>query len=268
MNNNMSHARAREHAHQVAIAQRKSREEHIQEPLTSSEAAFLHALALGENKMQLPIAREKQDSMSGPDQHGLGQFRRAVSFLGARPGLSPNPVDTKGRIQKLGHHELPGSPMPDSVMQQQRDLSAPKSTLPDPEFSPVSALPIYQQLPPDMKLPPISYPSHPIANFGGQQPTPQQVKAMRNGQKNGQSHIGIQPPKGPQFLTTNGILAPASPVQRRKNPTPPVPSSQEIPPHNHAPPTPNQTSEAAPRKKSTKGKKVHLRAPPTPLLQH
>jgi hypothetical protein len=201
------------------------------------------------------MAKQLQESLAGPHQQGQGQFLRAPSPFGTRPGLSPNPVDTKGRTPKLGRHQLPGSPLPDSGMQPQ---------YPNLYFSP-DGLPFYQREMPQNMMPPPS--PHPGANFNGQQPTPQQVEAMRNGQNNGQSQNGMQPLKVHHYYIPDEIPAPPAPARRRRNPRRPVPSSQEIPPRNPAPPTPDQTSETAPKKKGTKSKKVHFHSPPSPL-QH
>jgi hypothetical protein len=348
----MSHARAIEHAHQSAIEQQKNIEEYAQSlaqeyRVSLSNAASLHAMTSGEptvtqrilleqlNKKRLLIARQEQDSMSGPHQQGQGQFPPAVSPFGTRPGLSPNPADTKGRKSKLGHQRLPGSPMPDSVVQQQRVLPAPNMNLFDPRPVPPSEIHLYPQMPRNtMILPPSS---HPGANFDGQQPTPQQMEAMRNAQINGQRR-GVPPKPGmPQQLVQDnialqqkeamrqtkqmtqdqmlahpapargqeyndsrvpsiqevvewnharqveamrndqkigqwhdGVPQPGMPQQMMQDQTPAhsvrvtrpahrrskAPSTQEIPSRNHAP-------SRAPRKKGTKGKKVHLRAPPS-----
>jgi hypothetical protein len=247
--------------------------------MTSGEPSIAQRITLEQqNHKRLLIASQEQDSISGPHQQGQGQFPPAVSPFGTRSGLSPNPKETKSRKPKLGHQEQPGSPMPDSIMQQQRGSPAPNMNFTDPILAPPGALPFYQHLPPDMKPPPISYP---IANFGGQQPTPQQVEAMRNGQKNGQRR-GVPPQPGmslqmmqEMLLQRKEMAREVNPMMQHQTPAHPAParrrghnrshgpSNQALPKPNPAPPTPDQTSETAPRNKGTKGKKVHLRAPPS-----
>jgi hypothetical protein len=304
------------------------------------------------------MERQQQDSMSGPHQQGQGQSPPAVSPSGTRAGLSPNPADIKGRTPKLGHQRLPGSPMPDSVMQQQRGSPAPNINLPDLSLAPPGGLPFYQPLP-ENRMPPPTL--HPGANFNGQQPTPQQVEAirnaqmngqrrgvppqrgmpqqrvqdemalrrkeamriflkdnqrsgppqpeipqqmmqdqmiahpapargqeydesrvtsiqelvelnharqveaMRNGQKIGQWHDGIPQPETPQQIIQDQMPAHTVRVTRPAHKRSQAPSNQELLERNRAPPTPNQTSDTAPRKKGTKGKKVQLRAPHSSL---
>jgi hypothetical protein len=210
-----------------------------------------------QNKKQLLIARQEQDSMSGPHQQGQDQFPPAVSPFGTQAGLSPNPVDTKSGKSKLGRRGRPGSPMPDSGMQQQRDLSAPKSTLPDLEFFPFGALPLSQQLPLKMKPPPIS---HPIANFNGQQPTPQQVEAMRNAQMNVQRR-GVPPkPRMPQQMIQDQMLAHPAPARRQKYDSSRGPSIQELLEQNHAPPRQAQMEAEAQKRRDMEANRQQTEA--------
>lgn len=219
-----------------------------------------------QNKKRLLMARQEQDNMSGPHQQGAvgGQFPPAMSPSGSRAGPSPNPTDMKGRTPKLGQQGLPGSPMPEGVMQQQRGSPAPNMNFPDPSLAPPGMPPqFYPQMPNNPMMRPPS--SHPGANFNGQQMSQQQMEAMRNSQMNGQWRGPPQPgmPQQPQMM--GGPMA-GGPQQRSQMPPPPAPSNEQRPEaspamSNQAPPTPNQGNKAAPKKKGTKDNKVTLCAP-------
>jgi hypothetical protein len=203
-------------------------------------------LAHQQNKKRLLMARQEQDSMSGLHQQGQGQFPPAVSPFGTRPGLSPNPADTKGRKSKLGHQGLPGSPMPDSVLQQQRGSSAPNMNFPDPILAPPGGLPFIQRFPSNVKPPPIS---HPISNFYGQQPTPQQVEALRNDLKNGQRR-GVPPKPGmPQQIIQDQMLAHPGPSR-----------GQKLLEQNHAPPMQAQMEAEAQKRRDIEANRQQAEA--------
>ena len=220
-----------------------------------------------QNKKRLLMARQEQDNMSGPHQQGQGQFPPAMSPSGTRPGPSPNPADMKGRTPKLGQQGLPGSPMPEGVMQQQRGSPAPNMNFPDPNNLPPGMPPqFYPQMPNNpMMRPPSSHPG----NFNGQpQMSQQQIDAMRSGQMNGQWRGGPPQPGMPQQMMQGGPMA-GGPQQRGPGqmPPPPAPANEQRPEaspamSNQAPPTPNQANKAAPKKKGTKDNKVKLLAPP------
>jgi hypothetical protein len=223
-----------------------------------------------QNKKRLLMARQEQDNMSGPHQQGQvgGQFPPAMSPSGSRAGPSPNPTDMKGRTPKLGQQGLPGSPMPESVMQQQRGSPAPNMNFPDPTLAPPGMPPqFYPQMPNNPMMRPPS--SHPGANFNGQQQmTQQQMEAMRNGQMNGQWRAGPPQPGMPQQPQMMGGPMAGGPQQRGNMPPPPAPANEQRPEaspamSNQAPPTPNQSNKAAPKKKGTKDNKVKLCAPKT-----
>jgi hypothetical protein len=97
-----------------------------------------------------------------------------------------------------------------------------------------------------------------------QQPIPQQVEAMRNAQMNGQRR---GPPQlgRPQQMMQDWVLAQPAAARWQEYEDSQVLSIQKTLERNHAPPPPNQTSETAPRKKGTKGKKVQLCAPHSSL---
>lgn len=213
-----------------------------------------------QNKKRLLMARQEQDNISGPHQQGQGQFPPAMSPSGTRAGPSPNPADMKGRTPKLGQQGLPGSPMPEGVMQQQRASPAPNMNFPDPNLAPPGMPPqFYPQMPNNPMMRPPS--SHPGANFNGQQQmTPQQMEAMRNSQMNGQWRGGPPQPGMPQQPQMMGGPMAGGPQQRNQMPPPPAPTNEQRPEaspamSNQAPPTPNQGNKAGPKKKGTKDNK-------------
>lgn len=228
-----------------------------------------------QNKKRLLMARQEQDNMSGPQhQAGVGAqgFPAAMSPQGNRPGPSPNPADQMKRgTPKLGQGMPPGSPLPEGAMQQQRGSPAPNMNF-DPNLAPPGMPPqFYPQMP--QQSPMIRPPSsHPGGNFNGQQPNPQQMEAMRNGQMppngwRGPQQMGMMPSQHPM----GGPMG-NNPQQRQQMPPPPAPASDQPRPEpspsqsNQAPPTPSQSNKAAPKKKATKETtKVKLRASLRPL---
>lgn len=219
-----------------------------------------------QNKKRLLMARQEQDNISGPHQQGQAQFPPAMSPSGTRAGPSPNPADMKGRTPKLGQQGLPGSPMPEGVMQQQRGSPAPNMNFPDPNLNPPGMPPqFYPQMPNNPMMRPPS--SHPGPNFNGQQITPQQMEAMRSSQMNGQWRGGPPQPGMPQQMMQGGPMA-GGPQQRGPGQMPPPPApANELRPEaspamsNQAPPTPNQANKPAPKKKGAKDNKVKPSAP-------
>lgn len=222
-----------------------------------------------QNKKRLLMARQEQDNMSGPQhQGGVAQgFPAAMSPQGNRPGPSPNPQDQMKRgTPKMG--QMPGSPLPEGAMQQQRGSPAPNMQQFDPNLVQPGMPPqFYAQMPhqsPSMMRPPSS---HPGANFNGQQMTPQQqMEAMRNGQmqQNGAWRGGPQQP-GMMPGPVGGPMG-NNPQQRQQMPPPPAPANDQPRPEpspsvsNQAPPTPSSTNKPAPKKKGTKDNvKVKLR---------
>jgi hypothetical protein len=213
-----------------------------------------------QNKKRLLMARQEQDSI-GPHQGNPG-FPPNMSPQGSRAGPSPNPADQMKRgTPKLGQQGLPGSPMPEVIMQQQRGSPAANMNFPDPSLAPPGALPFYQQMPQNAMMRPPS--SHPGPGFNGQQPTPQQIEAMRNGQMNGQMNGGWRGPPQPGMMPQPGMGGPmGGGPPRSQMPPPPAPSNEQPRPEpspsvsNQAPPTPNQGNKAAPKKKQSKDNKV------------
>lgn len=225
-----------------------------------------------QNKKRLLMARQEQDNMGSGPQHqpGVGAqgFPAAMSPQGNRPGPSPNPADQMKRgTPKIGQG-MPGSPLPEGAMQQQRGSPAPNMAF-DPNLAPPGMPPqYYPQMPQQspMMRPPSS---HPGANFNGQGMTQQQqMEAMRNGQMQpngawrGQGQPGMMPNQQPMGGPMGGNLQ-----QRQQMGPPPAPASEQPRPEpspsqsNQAPPTPSQGSKANPKKKATKDNaKVMLRA--------
>ncbi|KAH7080106.1 hypothetical protein BKA63DRAFT_234945 [Paraphoma chrysanthemicola] len=212
-----------------------------------------------QNKKRLLMARQEQDNMTGPQhQGGVGAqgFPAAMSPQGNRPGPSPNPADQMKRgTPKLG--QMPGSPLPEGAMQPQRGSPAPNMQF-DPNLAPPGMPPqFYPQMPHQspMMRPPSS---HPGQNFNGQQMTPQQMEAIRNGQmqQNGAWRGGPQQPGMMPGQQMNGPMG--NNPQQRQMPPPPAPANDQPRPEpspsqsNQAPPTPSQSNKAGPKKKGTK----------------
>lgn len=205
--------------------------------------------------------------MSGPQhQGGVGApgFPAAMSPQGNRPGPSPNPQDQMKRgTPKMGG--MPGSPLPDGAMQQQRGSPAPNMQQFDPNLVQPGMPPqFYAGMPHQspMMRPPSS---HPGANFNGQQMTPQQMEAVRNGQM--QQNGAWRGPQQPGMMPGQPMGGPmGNNPQQRQMPPPPAPANDQPRPEpspsvsNQAPPTPSSTNKAAPKKKGTKDNvKVKLR---------
>lgn len=231
-----------------------------------------------QNKKRLLMARQEQDNQSGHPQQGVigaQGFGAAMSPQGSRAGgPSPNPADQMKRgTPKLGQQNLPGSPMPEGMMGQQRASPAPNMNF-DPSLAPPGMPP--QFYPQNMSgpngnpmmRPPSSHPQPP--NFNGQQLTPAQMEAMRNGQMQQNGWRGPQPGMmGPGGQQMGGPMG-QNPQQRQQMPPPPAPTNEPPRPEpspsvsNQAPPTPNQGNKANPKKKVTKDNKVTSRASPIP----
>lgn len=222
-----------------------------------------------QNKKRLLMARQEQDNQSGHPQQGVmgaPGFGAAMSPQGSRAGgPSPNPADQMKRgTPKLGQQNLPGSPMPEGIMGQQRASPAPNMNF-DPSLAPPGMPPQFypQGMPQNGPMgmrPPSSHPQPP--NFGGQQITPAQMEAMRNGQmqQNGWRG-GPQPGMMPGGQQMGGPMG-QNPQQRQQMPPPPAPTNEQPRPEpspsqsNPNPPTPSQTNKANPKKKPTKDNKV------------
>ncbi|KAJ5021590.1 hypothetical protein PSV09DRAFT_2437794 [Bipolaris maydis] len=221
-----------------------------------------------QNKKRLLMARQEQDNQSGHPQQGVmgaPGFGAAMSPQGSRAGgPSPNPADQMKRgTPKLGQQNLPGSPMPEGIMGQQRASPAPNMNF-DPSLAPPGMPPQFypQGMPQNGPMgmrPPSSHPQPP--NFGGQQITPAQMEAMRNGQmqQNGWRG-GPQPGMMPGGQQMGGPMG-QNPQQRQQMPPPPAPTNEQPRPEpspsqsNPNPPTPSQTNKANPKKKPTKDNK-------------
>lgn len=216
-----------------------------------------------QNKKRLLMARQEQDNPAPHPQGGVGTsgFATAMSPQGSRAGPSPNPADMKRGTPKLGQQDLPASPMPSGAMQPQRGSPAPNMNF-DPNQVPPGMPPQFfaqPQMPqgPMMRPPPSS---HPGANFNNQQLTAQQIEAMRASQmQNGAWRGPPQPGMMPGQQQMGGPMGPTP--QQRQMPPPPAPTNDQPRPEpspsqsSQAPPTPNQTNKANPKKKVAKDNK-------------
>ena len=219
-----------------------------------------------QNKKRLLMARQEQD-MAGPThgQTSIGApgFAPTMSPQGSRAGPSPNPNDQMKRgTPKLNQQGLPGSPVPDGHMQQNRASPVPNSF--DPTQMPPGVPPqFYGQIPNNHVIRAPS--SHP----GYTQYTPQQMEHItRNGGRmpNGTAWPGGPPQMMPSQGQQQGPMGTSQ--QRNAMPPPPAPptggepgrTNPSSPQQSAAPPTPSQVSKANPRgkKDSKETKKVSL----------
>ena len=229
-----------------------------------------------QNKKRLLMARQEQDTVGRPDGQpgmpGAPGFAPGMSPSGSRSGPSPGPNDQVRGTPKMGKAGLPGSPMPDGSMPQQRDSPAAinfaNSQMPE-VFQQVKAMNDANGN--IMRPPPPS--SHP--QFAGPHYNPQQMDAMARVQQQrmpngnwpqgppGQAPMIQQPPQ-PQQPAQMG-----TPQQRNDMPPPQAvpagtaangrPSSPNQP---AAPPTPNQSNKANPKgRKEKETRKVRSQQP-------
>ncbi|KAH8723163.1 hypothetical protein GQ44DRAFT_774218 [Phaeosphaeriaceae sp. PMI808] len=213
-----------------------------------------------QNKKRLLMARQEQDNISGPQHQGgvgaPGFPANAMSPQGNRPGPSPNPQDMKRGTPKLG--QMPGSPLPEGAMQQQRNSPAPNMPF-DPALAPPGMPPQFypqmQHQSPMMRPPS----SHPGPNFNGQSLTPQQMEAVRNGQMQQNGAWRGNPQQQPGMMPGQPMNGPMGQnVQQRPMAPPPAPANDQPRPEpspslsNQAPPTPSSANKPNPKKKATK----------------
>ncbi|KAK8208308.1 camp-dependent protein kinase pathway protein [Phyllosticta capitalensis] len=196
-----------------------------------------------QNKKRLLMARQEQDNITQhPGQGPVGQpgFPPAMSPQGSRAGPSPNPNEQMKRgTPKLGQAGLPGSPMPDGSMPQNRSSPMPngfeQGQLPPgmpPHFYP-------QQMGANgMMRPPSSHPGFPP---GGQQMTPQQMEMFQR--SGGRMQNGIW--QGPPQMMQAQQPGQQQQQQQQQQPQPgggPQPNQQQPPPMG----TPQQRSQQMP----------------------
>ncbi|KAF9635832.1 cAMP-dependent protein kinase pathway protein [Lasiodiplodia theobromae] len=240
-----------------------------------------------QNKKRLLMARQEQDNITQhPASAPVGQpgFPPAMSPQGSRAGPSPNPNDQMKRgTPKLNQAGLPGSPMPDGSMPQNRSSPLPNGF--DPNQMPPGMPPqFYQgQMANGMMRPPSSHPGFQgqmpqqqmemLARNGGRMPNggmwpqggppqmmqqgqqqggPQQGQGMQPGQQQGppmgtpqQRNQQMPPPPAPSAGNENGRTQPSSPAQ----------------PQNQ-PPTPSQGNKPNPKNKKKDDKKTAPSKPP------
>ena len=219
-----------------------------------------------QNKKRLLMARQEQDTGGRPDGQpgmpGAPGFAPGMSPSGSRSGPSPGPNDQVRGTPKMGKAGLPGSPMPDGSMPQQRGSPAAMN------FTNGQMPEVFQQVKGMtdangniMRPPPSSHPQ-----FAGPHYNPQQMEAIARVQPQGRMPNGnwpqgppgqapmIQQPPQPQQPAQMG-----TPQQRNDMPPPQAvpagapgngrPSSPNQP---AAPPTPNQSNKANPKGKKEK----------------
>ncbi|KAF2735719.1 hypothetical protein EJ04DRAFT_183548 [Polyplosphaeria fusca] len=219
-----------------------------------------------QNKKRLLMARQEQDNMSGGPPHGQAAvgapgFPPAMSPQGSRAGPSPNPTEQMKRgTPKIPQQGLPGSPMPDGTMPQQRNSPAPMAFEQMPPGMPPQFP--YPQMPQNGMMRPPS--SHPV--FNGQQMNPQQMEAMRQGGM--QNGVPWRGPGGQPMMGAPGqpMQNPMQNPQQRQMPPPPAPAGEQprqqepSPSQPAAPPTPQSQNKANPKKKTTKDNKKPAKA--------
>ena len=230
-----------------------------------------------QNKKRLLMARQEQDTVGRPDGQpgvpGAPGFAPGMSPSGSRSGPSPGPNDQVRGTPKIGKAGLPGSPMPDGSMPQQRDSPAAMN------FANGQMPEVFQQAKAIndangniMRPPPPS--SHP--HFAGPHYNPQQMDAMARVQQPGRMPNGNWPqgPPGqaPMIQQPPQAQQPvqmSTPQQRNDMPPPQaVPAGTAVngrpssPNQPAAPPTPNQSNKANPKgKKEKEPRKVQSRQP-------
>ncbi|KAI9848293.1 MAG: hypothetical protein M1837_000557 [Sclerophora amabilis] len=255
-----------------------------------------------QNKRRLLMARQEQDSLSGRgDQLGPGGQPgfQGMSPQGSRSGPSPNPQDQMKRgTPKMNQPGLPGSPMPDGNMPQNR--SSPAAMGFAGGQMPADMTPgLYQHMTQmkenmvgvpngNMMRPPSSHPP----GFNGQPISQQQVEALRqqqmagrlpNQNPNWQQPAPGQPPVVQQSPQNTQQQTLATPQQRAQMPPPQAPPTAAANNNNNnnnnntttttttqnrtqpsspqqpaAPPTPQQSNKANPKK----GEKERTRKKP------
>ncbi|KAK8112754.1 hypothetical protein PG984_013280 [Apiospora sp. TS-2023a] len=245
-----------------------------------------------QNKKRLMMARQEQDSLGGGMPRGdgsagpggpggppgpNGQPFPDASPQGGRAGASPNPSEQMKRgTPQMNPAGIPsplpeggqsrGSPNPMSFMPQNVNVGDPNVA---PHFFGAKGMNGMDgnmvQMNGGMRPPS----SHPGQTFNGGQMNPQQMMAARGGQPGG--------PGGPQMQWQGGPnggnpMVPQGPPgqvqgtpQQRAMPPPSAPAPggnangrtqpSSPAPSNAAPPTPQQSNKAAPKKKDTKGAK-------------
>ncbi|CAA9410468.1 hypothetical protein AVDCRST_MAG94-6397 [uncultured Leptolyngbya sp.] len=258
-----------------------------------------------QNKKRLMMARQEQDLQQRPDgapgPNGQAAFPPGMSPQGSRSGQSPGPNDQMKRgTPKINPSGLPGSPLPDGSMPNNRGSPAPMNFQPGqmpPDMNPQ----LYQQQMKtmgDMAMggmphgsvmrPPSSHPQP----LGGHQYNPTQLELLRQQQQaqaqaqaqqagrmpngswqqgpQGQVAMMQQPPQGqqPQPMGTPQARNQQMPPPQAP-PTGPNPNGRTQPSSPQPPvaPSPQQSNKANPKgKKEGKPKVVSFAAPALPRI--
>ncbi|EOD49654.1 putative camp-dependent protein kinase pathway protein [Neofusicoccum parvum UCRNP2] len=181
-----------------------------------------------QNKKRLLMARQEQDNITQHPASGpVGQpgFPPAMSPQGSRAGPSPGPNDQMKRgTPKLNQAGLPGSPMPDGAMPQNRSSPLPNGFDPNQMPPANKANPKKKGKADDKKGPPAKPPTGAAANKKGsttgatpasdaenppptptptQQPNPQQQPPVPTNQP---PQVPAQPPMDPNANAPFGDL--------------------------------------------------------------
>ncbi|KAK4040166.1 hypothetical protein C8A01DRAFT_15927 [Parachaetomium inaequale] len=243
------------------------------QPATSSNHALQDyqmqlMLLEQQNKKRLMMARQEQDI-------GTNNMPRGTSPPGGRSGASPNPAEQMKRNQQMANAANMGSPLPDGA--------APSRSSPnamnfmggnmDPNAGPHFGMNMNMAQMNGAMRPPSSHPP-----FNGQMNQQQMLAAQRQAQQPGAQGAPMQwaqggpngqmPGQPPQPQLQGGpgpqramppppnapVTAAAAAVANARNTT----ASPQV--SNAAPPTPQQTSKPAPKKKETKGAKAKAAA--------
>ncbi|KAK2740472.1 hypothetical protein FQN57_006099 [Myotisia sp. PD_48] len=221
-----------------------------------------------QNKKRLLLARQEHDSITRaegqPSMH-TQSLPPGTSPQGSRAGTSPNPSEQMKRgTPKIAQTGLPGSPNVGDAMQQGRGSPASMNfggQMPqDMSGAAFFNMKSMQDVGPNGMRPPSSNPAY----TGAQMPQSMEALARPGGASNRMpSGNWQQSPQGPPMMGQQppGQAQPsATPQERNAMPPPQAPPAGTAPnngrqspqPGTAAPPTPQQTGKAAPKKKDAK----------------
>ena len=265
------------------------------QPATSSNHALQDyqmqlMLLEQQNKKRLMMARQEQDigtnnmprvdGPGGPGGPGAppgpnGQAFQGTSPPGGRSGASPNPAEQMKRAnQQMANAANMGSPLPDGAAPSRSSPNAMNfmGANMDPNAGPHFGMNMNMAQMNGAMRPPSSHPP-----FNGQMNQQQMLAAQRQAQQPGAQGAPMQwaqggpngqmpgQPPQPQIQGAPGpnqramppppnapVAAAAAVVANARNTT----ASPQV--SNAAPPTPQQTSKPAPKKKETKGAKAKV----------
>ena len=217
-----------------------------------------------QNKKRLMMARQEQETLrpdGGQVIPGQPGFPPGTSPQGSRSGPSPNPSDQMKRgTPKMGQVNVPGSPMPDGSMAQNRGSPAAMNfnTMPPDMFQSMKAMGDGMGGPNGMRPPPSSHPQ-----FAGQFPMEamqQRAQAAGGRIPNGNWPQGPpgQAPMMPQPSQPQPPAQMGTPQQRPMAPPQVPPTGNGVngrpssPSQAAAPPTPQTANKQNPKAKKDK----------------